>query len=142
MYNHESETTMKVLTFGVFDYFHYGHLRLLERAAELGDTLVVAVQRTEEIQKNKPDTDVMFPLEQRMAIIGALRVVDEVVPYSQVADDISQIEFDILAVGGDQNHEGFMTAISWAKEHGKQVVVLSRTPNICSTQIKKNLETK
>ena len=130
---------MKVLTFGVFDYYHYGHLKLLERAKELGDSLVVAVQRTEEITKNKPEAEVMYSLEQRMEMLAALRVVDEVVSYSQVADDIKNIEFDILAIGGDQNHAGFQTAIEWANTHGKQVVFLSRTPNICSTQIKNSL---
>ena len=45
----------KVLTVGVFDYFHYGHLKLLERAKDCGDYLIVAVQRDEEIHKNKPD---------------------------------------------------------------------------------------
>jgi len=130
---------MKVLTFGVFDYFHYGHLKLLERAKDLGDYLVVAVQRTEEIQKNKPQAEVLFPLDQRMEIIAALRAVDEVVPYSQVADDIQTIDFDILAIGGDQNHAGFQSAVKWAEEHGKKVVYLSRTPNICSTQIKNTL---
>lgn len=130
---------MKVLTFGVFDYFHYGHLKLLERAKGLGDYLVVAVQRTEEIKKNKPQAEVMYPLEQRMEIIAALRAVDEVVAYSQVADDIQTIDFDILAIGGDQNHAGFQSAIEWAEAHGKKVIWLSRTPNICSTQIKNTL---
>ena len=132
---------MKVLTFGVFDYFHYGHLRLLERSKALGDYLIVAVQRTEEITKNKPDAEVMYSLEERMSMITALRVVDEVVVYSQVADDVQKIDFDILVVGGDQNHEGFQRAIQWTKAQGKQVVVLSRTPNVCSTQIKKTLVT-
>ena len=130
---------MKVLTFGVFDYYHYGHLKLLERAKELGDYLVVAVQRTEEITKNKPEAEVLYQLEQRMEMLAALRVVDEVVAYSQVADDIRTIDFDILAIGGDQNHTGFQTAIEWAEGHGKKVVFLSRTPNICSTQIKNKL---
>lgn len=130
---------MKVLTFGVFDYFHYGHLKLLERAKAVGDHLVVAVQRTEEIKKNKPQAEVLYPLDQRMEIIAALRCVDEVVAYSQVADDVKTIDFDILAIGGDQNHAGFQAAIEWAKAEGKQVVYLSRTPNICSTQIKNTL---
>ena len=133
---------MKVLTFGVFDYFHYGHLKLLERAKAVGDSLVVAVQRTEEIKKNKPQAEVMYPLDQRMEILAALRCVDEVVPYSQVADDVKTIDFDILAIGGDQNHAGFQSAMQWAKDHGKEVAFLSRTPNVCSSQIKKNIVTK
>lgn len=133
---------MKVLTFGVFDYYHYGHLKLLERAKALGDHLVVAVQRTEEITKNKPQAQVMYSLEERMEMLAALRVVDEVVPYSQVADDVKTIDFDILAIGGDQNHAGFQSAMQWAKDHGKEVTFLSRTPNVCSSQIKKNIVTK
>lgn len=60
---------MKVLTFGVFDYSHYGHLKLFERARMMGDYLVVAVQRTEEIHKTKPDAKLMYTLEQRMEIL-------------------------------------------------------------------------
>lgn len=135
----EKGNNMKVLTFGVFDYFHYGHLKLFERAKALGDYLVVAVQRTEEIHKTKPDAKVMYTLEQRMEILGAIRFIDEVVPYSQVADDIQTIDFDILALGGDQNHAGFQKVVAWCQANGKQVVTLARTPNICSSQIKEKL---
>ena len=128
----------KVLTFGVFDYFHYGHLKLLERAKELGDYLIVAVQRDDEIHKTKPEAQILYTVEQRMEIIGAIKCVDEVIPYRQVADDIKNIDFDIFVRGGDQNHKGLMAATEWCKQNGKEVVVLSRTPGICSSDIKKN----
>ena len=127
---------MKVLTFGVFDYFHYGHLKLFERAKALGDYLIVAVQRTEEIHKTKPDAKIMYSLEQRMEILNAIKFIDQVVPYSQVIDDIKNIDFDILALGGDQNHAGFQKALEWCEANGKKVILLERTPNICSSQIK------
>lgn len=130
---------MKVLTVGVFDYFHYGHLRLFQRARALGDALVVAVQRTEEIHKTKPQAKVLYTLEQRMEIIGALKCVDEVVSYGQVDEEIRKIDFDIFAVGEDQNHPGFQRAMNWCRENGKQVVVLTRTAGISSSQIKQNL---
>ena len=130
---------MKVLTVGVFDYFHYGHLKLFERARALGDFLIVAVQRTEEIHKTKPDTKIMYSLEQRMEILSAIRMIDQVIPYSQIAEDIQTIDFDILALGGDQNHAGFQQAVAWCNAHGKKVVTLPRTPNICSSQIKDKL---
>lgn len=130
---------MKVLTVGVFDYFHYGHLKLLERCKNLGDTLTVAVQRGEEILKNKPEARVLYSTEQRKEMISAIRFVDAVVEYGQVDQDIATFDFDVFAVGGDQNHEGFQRAIAYCKEHGKKVVVLERTPNICSSDIKKSL---
>ncbi|MCX4362010.1 MAG: adenylyltransferase/cytidyltransferase family protein [Clostridia bacterium] len=130
----------KVLTVGVFDYFHYGHLKLLERAKDCGDYLIVAVQRDEEIHKNKPDATLLYSLEQRMEIIKAIRYVDEVVPYAQIADDIKNIDFDIFARGGDQLHKGFVDAANWCVENGKKVQTLSRTPNICSSNIKAQLK--
>ncbi len=129
----------KVLTFGVFDYFHYGHLKLLERAKLLGDYLIVAVQYDEEIHKTKPEAKVLYSLGQRMEMIKALKCVDEVIPYRQVCDDIKLIDFDVLAQGGDQNHSGFASATAWCAEHGKEVVMISRTPDICSSGIKKEL---
>lgn len=130
----------KVLTVGVFDYFHYGHLKLFERAKKLGDYLIVAVQKDEEIHKTKPQAQVLYSLEQRMEIIGSLKCVDEVVPYTQVDDDIKHIDFDIFAKGGDQVHRGFVAATEWCEQHGKEVVVLNRTPNICSSQIKNDIK--
>ena len=130
----------KVLTFGVFDYFHYGHLKLLERAKALGDYLIVAVQADDEIHKNKPDAKVLYSVEQRMEIIKSLRCVDEVVVYRQVADDIKNIDFDIFARGGDQLHSGFVAAADWCEKNGREVIFLSRTPNISSSQIKNNLK--
>ena len=133
---------MKVLTFGVFDYFHYGHLKLLERCKQQGDYLIVAVQRSEEIYKTKPNAKVLYTTKQRMEMVNAMKYVDEVVEYTQVAGDISRIDFDVLVIGGDQNHAGFQEAIRWATEHGKKVSYLARTPNICSSDIKKELEAK
>lgn len=126
----------KILTFGVFDYFHYGHLKLLERTKALGDYLIVAVQRSEEIHRTKPEAKILYSTEQRIEIIKAIRYVDEVVPYSQVADDIKNIDFDVFVRGEDQLHAGFEQAANWCLENGKRVITLTRTPNICSTQIK------
>ena len=129
----------KVLTVGVFDYFHYGHLKLLEKAKKLGDYLIVAVQRDEEIHKTKPQAQVLYTLEQRMEIISALKCVDEVISYKQIDTDIKLIDFDVFAKGGDQIHSGFVSATDWCESHGKEIVVLSRTPNICSSQIKNDI---
>lgn len=130
---------MKVLTVGVFDYFHYGHLKLFERARALGDHLIVAVQVDEQIHKTKPEAKIMYSTAKRMEMVGALRCVDEVIPYEQVDEIISKVDFDIFAMGGDQVHPGFQRAKQWCLDNGKQVVVMERTPNICSSDIKKEL---
>ena len=130
---------IKVLTVGVYDYFHLGHLRLFKNAKKLGDYLIVAVQEEEFILKTKPDVKILYTTEQRKELIGALRVVDEVISYSDVDVTIKTIDFDIFAIGEDQNHEGFQRAIQWCQENGKQVVRMKRTPGICSSEIKQTL---
>lgn len=131
----------KVITVGVYDYFHIGHLRLFENAKSLGDYLIVAVQDGDCILKTKPNAKVLYTTEQRMDIVRALRVVDEVITYQDVDKILPEIDFDIFAIGGDQIHEGFQRAVNWCKENGKKVVRLPRTPGICSSDIKKQLET-
>ncbi len=130
----------KVITVGVFDYFHIGHLRLFENAKKLGDYLIVAVQDGNSIIKTKPDANVLYSTEQRMDLVKALRVVDEVVVYQDVDAILPQIEFDVFAIGGDQNHAGFQRAVKWCEDNGKKVVRLPRTPKICSSDIKQQLE--
>ncbi len=130
----------KVLTVGVFDYFHYGHYKLFENAKKLGDFLIVAVQDGEYILKYKPEANIMYTTEQRLELVGALKSVDKVVVYYDVDKIVQDVDFDIFAVGGDQNHSGFLRAIDWCKEHGKEVITLPRTPNICSSEIKQSLK--
>ena len=129
----------KVVTFGVYDYFHLGHFRLFENAKTLGDYLIVAVKDGNYILKTKPNAKVMYTTEERKELVGALRVVDEVVDYTDVDVTIKTLDFDVFAIGEDQNHEGFQRAIKWCEDNGKEVVRMRRTPGICSSEIKNKL---
>ena len=130
----------KVITVGVFDYFHLGHLRLFENAKKLGDWLIVAVQDGECILKTKPDAKVLYTTEQRVDLVKALRVVDDVIVYQDVDKTLPTVDFDIFAIGGDQTHPGFQRAVAWCEAHGKEVIRLPRTPGICSSDIKAQLD--
>ena len=131
----------KILTFGVFDYFHLGHLRLFKQCKEHADYLVVAVQNEEFIKKYKPEANVLYSTDERVEILEALRIVDEVVRFNSVGvESLEQIDFDILALGEDHKGERFDIATKWCEEHGKKVVRLKRTPGISSSQIKSGLQ--
>ncbi len=130
----------KILTFGVFDYFHIGHLRLFENCKKYGDYLIVAVQDGDSILKYKPDAKVMYSTQDRYDMLKALRVVDEVVVYDAVVPaTLEKIDFDILALGEDHVSERFQVVARWCEEHGKSVVRMKRTPGICSSDIKNKM---
>ena len=130
----------KVLTFGVYDFFHLGHLRLFKQCKEHGDYLIVAAQDGDFILKYKPQADILYTTEQRIEILSSIREIDEVTTYKNVDEDIKKIDFDVFAVGADQNHEGFQRAIKWCEENGKKVIILKRTPGISSSEIKHSLK--
>lgn len=127
----------KILTFGVFDYFHLGHLRLFKQCKEYADFLIVAVQNGEYILKYKPDAKVMYSTEERVEMLEALKIVDKVVVYETVsAKTLETIDFDILALGEDHKGKRFDEVNDWCNNHEKSIVRLKRTPGICSTNIK------
>ncbi len=132
----------KVLTVGVFDYFHYGHLKLFENAKKLGDYLIVAVQDGDSILKFKPQANIYYTTEQRLEMVGAVRFVDEVITYENVYDTVRNVDFDVFAIGGDQSHEWFVRAVEYCESHGKEVIRLPRTQGISSTEIKQSLSNK
>ena len=130
----------KILTFGVFDYFHIGHLRLFEQCRQHGDYLIVAVQNGDYILKFKPDADILYSTHDRVDMLSALRIVDEVVVYNTVSPEtLEQIDFDILALGEDHKGERFDKVTKWCTDHEKSVVRLKRTSGICSSDIKSNV---
>lgn len=123
----------KILTVGVYDLLHLGHIMLFKKAKELGDYLIVAVQEDEAILKYKPQAEMVNTTEERMAMVSSIRFVDEVVTYKDVDDDIKNIDFDVFAKGPDQNHQGFQNAVEWCKENHKEVIVVPRTEGISSS---------
>ena len=126
----------KILTFGVYDMLHIGHMLLFKRAKELGDYLIVAVQDGECILKYKPGTEMIYTTDERLYMVSAIRYVDEVVTYKDVDVDIQHIDFDVFVKGPDQCHAGFQRAVKWCEEHGKEVVTLPRTEGISSTMVR------
>lgn len=134
----------KILTFGVYDYFHLGHLRLLKQCKEHADYVVVAVQNGEYIKKFKPDAKILYSTEERVEMLEALRVVDKVFVYNTVGiEALEMVEketgFDILALGEDHKGARFDEITNWCMKHGKTIVRLKRTPGIASSSIKEEL---
>lgn len=131
-----------IITFGVYDMLHIGHILLFQRARELGDRLVVAIQEDEYIHKYKPDTKMIYSFEERMYMVGAIKYVDEVVSYKDVDKDLPSFDFDIFAKGPDQSHAGFKRAEEWCRANGKEVVVIPRTEGISSSLLREYSKTK
>jgi len=132
----------RVLTFGVYDMLHIGHMLLFKHAKELGDELIVAVQDGDFILKYKPGTNMIYTTEERLYMVSTIKYVDKVVTYQDVDVDIQNIDFDIFAKGPDQCHPGFQKAVKWCQENGKEVVVIPRTDGISSTMLREYSKTK
>lgn len=130
----------KILTFGVYDYFHLGHLRVFKQCKEQADYLIVAVQNGDYILQYKPEAEILYSTEERVEMIEAIKYVDEVIVYNTISPDyLKSVDFDILALGEDHRGGRFDVAEQWCIANEKSVVRLKRTPGICSSDIKKRL---
>lgn len=130
----------RILTFGVYDMLHIGHILLFKHAKELFPNedckLIVALQEGDSILKYKPNTKMVYSTEERMFMVSAVRWVDEVITYRDVDVDIQNISFDVFVKGPDQIHAGFQRAVAWCEANGKQVVTIPRTEGISSTMLR------
>ena len=85
----------RVLTYGTYDLLHYGHIRLLQRAKELGDYLIVALS-TDEFNAIK-GKHAYHNYETRKKMLEAIRYVDLVIPeqnWEQKISDVKKYEVD------------------------------------------------
>lgn len=125
----------RVITYGTFDLLHYGHINLLRRAKALGDYLVVVVS-TDEFNWNEKHKKCYFSYEERKAMLEAIRYVDLVVPeenWEQKITDVQKYHIDTFVMGNDWEGK-----FDFLKDYC-EVVYLPRTPEISTTQIKKEL---
>ncbi len=132
----------KVMTVGVYDLLHKGHVELYRRAKGLGDYLIVAVQDGDFILKYKPTAKVLNSTEDRKYMIKSIRYVDEVITYTDVDKIVQDVDFDVFVTGPDQCHEGFQRAIQWCEEHGKEHIILGRTDGVSSSELKAKIEAR
>lgn len=130
----------KVLTVGVYDLLHIGHVNIFRRAKKQGDYLIVAVQDSEVVLKYKPTAKLVYSTEERMYMVKAIRYVDEVISYTAVDEIVKAVDFDVFVIGQDQNHQGFQNAVKWCEENGKEVVCLPRTEGISSSWLKQQIK--
>lgn len=121
----------RIITFGTFDLFHIGHLKILERAKAQGDYLIVGIS-TDALNYSKKQKNPIYSEKDRMRIIESLKVVDEVFFEESLAlkgEYIKQFNADVLVMGNDW--EGRFDEFKSLCE----VVYLERTPSISTTEI-------
>jgi glycerol-3-phosphate cytidylyltransferase len=126
-----------VITFGTFDVFHVGHIRVLQRAAALGDKLVVGVS-ADALNIAKKGRAPVYSQDERMEIVASLRVVDEVFVEESLElkrDYIVERRADVLVMGDD-----------WAGKFDElgdicEVVYLTRTPSVSTTALIEKIST-
>ena len=125
----------RVITYGTFDLLHWGHIRMLKRAKELGDYLIVALS-TDEFNAIK-GKKAYHDYEERKTMVEAIRYVDLVIPednWDQKARDIQEYHADILVMGDDW--KGKFDELKTYCE----VVYIPRTEGISTTKIREDLE--
>ena len=129
-------------TTGVFDLFHVGHLRLLQRAKSRCDRPIVGVS-TDDLVKSYKNKSPVIPFKERIEIVAALKCVDEVIPQTH-RDKIAayhELKFDVMFVGSDwKGSELFTRVEAELARYGVKVVYFEYTNNVSSTALQATLQ--
>jgi glycerol-3-phosphate cytidylyltransferase len=127
----------RILTYGTYDVLHYGHIRLLKRAAALGDALFVGLS-TDEFNAQKGKI-AFYPYDVRYEMLEAISHVDLIFPensWEQKRRDIERYRIDTLVMGsdwkGDPRFEELRDVCS--------ITFLEHTTGISSTDVKARLD--
>lgn len=126
------DAMVKVITYGTYDLLHYGHIRLLERAKELGDYLIVGVT-ADDFDKVRGKINVQQSLMERVEAVRATGIADEIIieEYEgQKIDDIRRYDIDIFTVGSDWTGK-----FDYLGEYCR-VVYLERTEGVSSSRLR------
>lgn len=128
-------------TQGTFDMFHVGHLNLLKNAKKKCDYLVVGVN-SDELVKEYKNKEVIVPLDERMAIVNAIRYVDEVVRTDTLdkMEAWNHVKYQKLFIGDDwKGNERWKKTEETIASVGAVVEYLPYTKETCSTMLREKL---
>ncbi|WP_195407489.1 adenylyltransferase/cytidyltransferase family protein [Bacteroides congonensis] len=128
-------------TTGVYDMFHIGHLNILKRAKEQCETLIVGVTTDELCYKRKRKYPIINE-QERMAIVGAIRYVDKVVPQTDMEKirSVKNLGADVVFVGSDwKGTDAWKQYEKDFAEVGCTVVYLDHTDGISSSILREKL---
>lgn len=130
MYNNR----IVVYTSGTFDMFHSNHLKMIEYARGLGDTLIVGVSTDELVCSYKRPP--IIPFEERIAIVKALKYPDIVIPqHSLDHTELAQkLNIDVFVVGDDWTGK-----YDYLREQGVSVFYFPYGKGLTSTSIKQDI---
>jgi len=128
-----------VFTNGCYDLLHPGHVRLLERARDLGDILILALNSDESVQRLKGPARPLLAQDQRAELAAALEAVDAVTFFSEDTprELIAEVLPDILVKGADWSH--FIAGREEVEAAGGQVLTLPLEPGYSSTSIEQRI---
>lgn len=131
---------MLVLTNGVFDLLHPGHVDVLLAARREGDVLVVAVNSDASVRRLKGASRPVRGETDRLYVLAALAMVDAVVLFEQDTplELIRRLEPDVLVKGGDYT-EATVVGASEVRARGGRVVIVPVTPGHSTTAIVEKL---
>lgn len=125
----------RAITYGTYDLFHIGHLRLLKRIADMADELYVAVSSDEfNALKGKK---CIVPFENRKEIVESLRMVTKVIRednWEQKIDDVQKYGCDLFVMGSDWTGK-----FDFLKDYC-DVIYLPRTEGVSTTQIRQEIK--
>ena len=114
-----------VMTNGCFDILHAGHVSYLQRAKQLGDYLIVAINDDDSVSRLKGKGRPVNSLEHRMAVLNALKPVDWVISFTEDTPEhlVTEINPDILVKGGDYKPDQIAGAKAVLKNGGKVEII-------------------
>lgn len=123
-----------VYTSGTFDMFHSNHLKMIEYARGLGDTLIVGVSTDELVCSYKRPP--VIPFDERIAIVKALKYPNVVIPQHSLdhTELIQKLNIDVFVVGDDWTGK-----YDYLKELGVSVFYFPYGEGVSSTKIKQEI---
>lgn len=128
-----------IMTSGVFDLLHMGHINIFLKAKKYGDYLIVAVS-TDELVKSYKKIKPVVCFQDRINLIRQLKCVDKVIKQTKLVDirQFKKYQADLFALGDDWKNNFSNDGINWLRKH-KKIIWIPYTQRLSTTKIKRQI---